>query len=843
MDERGTIPGMMTRPAACLLLLSVLSVFPPLRAQEPDLAAQMEKAIALLESSGSAETDPESLSMMLNACAEGYIQRGDFPKALDRVQRSLVLCRKHGLDSMTSFFTASKILSQVDDQEATDFMIGELQAPGAAPAYRKGLLKALEMHLGLQGDPKLAVLASYELWQMHHAESPDSEAEFWALFQYGNHCLANRIFDNAATAITGARDLALRIGKPQLAANCSRSLATALLAAGDPEESLKLSQEAVEFRRAANDLLFIGNDLRGLAEIQLQLNRFTEAQASLDEAGTFAKTDFDKGILGGLAANLILKRSLVEDGRPDYPAVIAAQKAAVAAKLKNTVAGEAFAKLGATNDFIALAAFQVQAGLLAEAEATLREAAAGADAWEANSREAQKAAVFSADQVNLSMAEVRSGIHEQQQQIGILRGDPVAALVAAENGRGAAQAALLREQLGLGPEQRVVKSLTAEEIRDIAKEHGGTLVVYSAVHPFANDTRRHFRPGETVGPPSQLYLWVIGPDGTMEFRSVPLAAPLGELVRAALTAIREPGAAEGSGKDALALLSGLLLDPVREFFPKEPGSLVTFVPQGELFLVPFAALPFGEAGKTLLDQHTVTVTPSIELLRLAREQGRAVAEAGNSEVLLVGNPTMPGYQARPDRSAEALSPLPGAEAEAKHLAGILGASPLIGDAATEAAVVERMGKARFLHFATHGLLEAESSFNQSLLSALAFAPSPGEDGFLTAKEVSRLKLRAELAVLSACDTGRGAITGDGVVGLSRGFITAGVPTLVVSLWPVSDEATAALMGHYYGAMKSGTGKAAALREAMLRTKEQFPEPVKWAPFVLYGLPGAEEGAE
>ncbi len=118
-------------------------------------------------------------------------------------------------------------------------MIGELQAPGAAPAYRKGLLKALEMHLGLRGDPKLAVLASYELWQMHHAESPDSEAEFWALFQYGNHCLANRIFDNAATALTGARDLALRIGKPELAANCSRSLATALLAAGDPEESLK----------------------------------------------------------------------------------------------------------------------------------------------------------------------------------------------------------------------------------------------------------------------------------------------------------------------------------------------------------------------------------------------------------------------------------------------------------------------------------------------------------------------------------------------------------------------------------------------------------------------------
>jgi hypothetical protein len=473
---------------------------------------------------------------------------------------------------------------------------------------------------------------------------------------------------------------------------------------------------------------------------------------------------------------------------------------------------------------------------------TLREAEAGADAWEANSREAQKVAVFSADQVNLSMAEVRSGIHEVRQQIGVLRGDPVAALVAAENGRGAAQAALLRERLGLGPEERVVKTLTAEEIRDIATEHGGTLVVYSVVHPFANDTRRHFRAGADGGPSSQLFTWVIDPGGKMEFRATPLVVPPGELVAAALTAIREPGAAAGGGKDALGLLSGLLLDPVRDFLPKEPGSLVTFVPQGQLFLVPFAALPFGGEGKTLLDHHTVTVTPSIELLRLAREQGRAVAEAGNSEVLLVGNPTMPGYQSRPDRSAEALSPLPGAEAEAKHLAGILGASPLIGDAATEAAVVERMGKARFLHFATHGLLEAESSFNQSLLSALAFAPSPGEDGFLTAKEVSRLILRAELAVLSACDTGRGAITGDGVVGLSRGFISAGVPTLVVSLWPVSDEAAAALMGHYYGAMKSGAGKATALREAMLRTKEQFPDPVKWAPFVLYGLPG-ESGPE
>ncbi len=235
--------------------------------------------------------------------------------------------------------------------------------------------------------------------------------------------------------------------------------------------------------------------------------------------------------------------------------------------------------------------------MLDEAEATLREAAEGADAWEANSREAQKAAVFSADQVNLSMAEVRSGIHELLQQSGssgAIRSRPWSRrkTVAAPP-----KAALLRERLGLGPEQRVVKSLTAEEIRDIAKEHGGTLVVYSAVHPFANDTRRHFRPGETAGAPSQLYLWVIGSDGTMEFRSVPLAAPLGELVRAALTAIREPGAAEAGGKDALALLSGLLLDPIREFLPKEAGSLVTFVRRGNCSSFPSRPCPSAMGAK------------------------------------------------------------------------------------------------------------------------------------------------------------------------------------------------------------------------------------------------------
>ena len=149
-------------------------------------------------------------------------------------------------------------------------------------------------------------------------------------------------------------------------------------------------------------------------------------------------------------------------------------------------------------------------------------------------------------------------------------------------------------------------------------------------------------------------------------------------------------------------------------------------------------------------------------------------------------------------------------------------------------LAEKMSTARFIHLATHGLLESENAFTQGYLSAIALAPSKGEDGFLTVRETRRMNLVAELVVLSACDTGRGVITGDGVIGLTQGYVSAGVPSVVVSLWPVSDQATAVSMSYFYQAMLKGADKATALRAAMLKTHEQFPSPKLWAPFTICG---------
>ncbi|WP_283812896.1 CHAT domain-containing protein [Leptothermofonsia sichuanensis] len=97
-----------------------------------------------------------------------------------------------------------------------------------------------------------------------------------------------------------------------------------------------------------------------------------------------------------------------------------------------------------------------------------------------------------------------------------------------------------------------------------------------------------------------------------------------------------------------------------------------------------------------------------------------------------------------------------------------------------------------------------------------------------------MKLQAELVVLSACNTGQGRITGDGVVGLSRSFITVGVPSVLVSLWAVPDAPTAGLMTAFYKKLQQHPDKARALRQAMLATMKTHPQPKDWAAFTLIG---------
>jgi len=143
-----------------------------------------------------------------------------------------------------------------------------------------------------------------------------------------------------------------------------------------------------------------------------------------------------------------------------------------------------------------------------------------------------------------------------------------------------------------------------------------------------------------------------------------------------------------------------------------------------------------------------------------------------------------------------------------------------------------MSSARIIHLATHGFFNEVKS--RDMPGSIALAPSGNDDGFLTSSEILDLKLNAELVVLSACNTGRGTLTGDGVIGLSRALITAGVPTILTSLWSVPDASTAELMAEFYRQLQQNPNKAQALRQAMLITMKKHPDPRDWGAFTLIG---------
>jgi CHAT domain-containing protein/tetratricopeptide (TPR) repeat protein len=145
---------------------------------------------------------------------------------------------------------------------------------------------------------------------------------------------------------------------------------------------------------------------------------------------------------------------------------------------------------------------------------------------------------------------------------------------------------------------------------------------------------------------------------------------------------------------------------------------------------------------------------------------------------------------------------------------------------------------RYVHFATHGYLDSERPGLSALVLSLVDAQGKPQDGFLRANDIYNLKLPAELVVLSACQTGLGKeIKGEGLVGLTRGFMYAGAARVVVSLWNVNDKATADLMTKFYqGMLKQGEPPAAALRAAQVEMwkQKQWQSPYYWAAFIMQG---------
>lgn len=446
------------------------------------------------------------------------------------------------------------------------------------------------------------------------------------------------------------------------------------------------------------------------------------------------------------------------------------------------------------------------------------------------------------DASKISLLELYRRNYAQHQQLLVAVGQPLRALEISERGRARAFVELLSDRTATQSTTKLpTEPPNLTDLKRIAKTQQATLVEYSIINT-------------GISNPS-LYTWVIPPTGQISFHQTVLDKPIQQLVKHSRRSLGNQGRSfsfvppenlpvvEQTRRQNQHLqdLHQLLIAPIADQLPQDPNQTVIFIPQDELFLVPFPALQDTQ-GNYLIEQYSILTAPSIQALDLTHQQSQRLGSPNPhdlkpNDILIVGNPTMPSIYSPGLDADTPLSPLVGAEDEARQIAQLLGTTALIKDAATERAVKRRSEQAKLIHLATHGLLDygnPQLTGVDDLPGAIALAPSNQEDGLLTTAELLQLDLKADLVVLSACDTGRGELTADGVIGLSRSLMTAGVSSVMVSLWQVPDDSTAMLMTEFYKQWQSSGNKADALRQAMLNTMEQYSAPIHWSAFTLMG---------
>ena len=246
--------------------------------------------------------------------------------------------------------------------------------------------------------------------------------------------------------------------------------------------------------------------------------------------------------------------------------------------------------------------------------------------------------------------------------------------------------------------------------------------------------------------------------------------------------------------------------PIQPALPHIFGKELIIVPHDVLHYLPFHAL-VGSDGKYLIEKYPIYYLSSASLLQFVKEKRRAsgdlsavLAQAG--KVLAFGNPDL----GDPERNLEF------AELEAQEVKAAYPESTVyVRKEATEEKSKSLSPNHDILHFATH----AELNENDPLSSAVLLAKDGKEDGRLEVREIFGMDLKANLVVLSGCETGLGKLsTGDELVSLTRAFIYAGTPSVVASLWKVDDSSTAQLMANFYRNLKT-MSKVEALRQAQL----------------------------
>ena len=269
----------------------------------------------------------------------------------------------------------------------------------------------------------------------------------------------------------------------------------------------------------------------------------------------------------------------------------------------------------------------------------------------------------------------------------------------------------------------------------------------------------------------------------------------------------------------------MIIAPMADFLDQPE---LVIVPDRALYKIPFAALK-DEKGKYLAETFRIRIVPSLTTLKLIQDS--PAHYHSQTGALIVGDPEVGDvvYKGK----IGTFSSLPCARKEAEMIGRLLEAQPLLGKQATKQAVLQSIHSVSLIHFAAHG--NAESG-------EIALAPpqpintTPKEEDYLlTMADISQLRLRAKLVVLSCCHSARGQIAFEGVVGIARAFLGSGARSVLVALWAIPDKSTEQLMNCFYEHLVRGEGASESLHEAMKWMRSNGYSDVRdWAPFILIG---------
>ena len=269
----------------------------------------------------------------------------------------------------------------------------------------------------------------------------------------------------------------------------------------------------------------------------------------------------------------------------------------------------------------------------------------------------------------------------------------------------------------------------------------------------------------------------------------------------------------------------LIIAPVADLL-KEPEILI--VPESCMYQVPFAASS-DEGGLYLVDTFRIRVVPSLTTLKLIQDSSPDYHSQRGA--LIVGDPKVGEVLLKGKRRI--ITSLPCARKEVEMIGRLLGVTPLTGDRATKKAVLDAINSVSLIHFAAHG--DAERG-------EIALSPNcptdfiPQDENFLlTMADISQVRLRAKLVVLSCCHSARGKIKAEGIIGIARAFLGSGARSVLAARWAIEDTATEEFMRCFYQNLFRGKSASESLHEARkwLR-KNGFEKVSQWAPFMLIG---------